>query len=108
MRPDFNVDDTFRAFDELRRGVLDASDIKKGLKGLGIYPSREDLDLFMRRFDAGDVRGLRMSSFREVFSPKSLEYSSLLDSRLSLVNEKFVPLNKVSSSYNHNSSLLIP
>ena len=51
LRKDFNLFDAFRHFDKRAHGSITVGDVEEGLAELDIYPNREDLYLFVRRFD---------------------------------------------------------
>ena len=51
IRPDFNLFDSFRLFDKKAVGTVSAGDIEQGLNEVGIYPKKEELYLFVRKFD---------------------------------------------------------
>ena len=50
-KKDFNLFDTFHIFDQSRIGQIDCKDIREGLNALGVYPTAEDIELFMSRYD---------------------------------------------------------
>lgn len=51
LQKDFNLFDFFRIFDKTGSGSITVGEVEEGLSVLDIYPSREDLYLFIRRFD---------------------------------------------------------
>ena len=51
VRSDFNLFDAFRVFDKKGVGAVNAGQIEHGLNELGIYPSKDQLYLFVRKFD---------------------------------------------------------
>lgn len=51
LRNDFNVFDTFRFFDQKGKTAITVGEIEEGLNELGIFPNREDIFLFIKRFD---------------------------------------------------------
>ena len=59
------------------------SDIKVGLNAIGVFPSIDDLDLFVKRYDKdGDYR-LRFSEFCDAFLPTDSFYANLVNRRTS-------------------------
>lgn len=51
LRTDFNLFDAFRLFDQKGRGLISVSEIEQGFQDLEIYPNKEDVYLFIKRFD---------------------------------------------------------
>jgi Ca2+-binding EF-hand superfamily protein len=51
QRPDFNLYDAFRIFDIDSKGYVSYTDLKAGLSEIGVYPSVEELELFIKRYD---------------------------------------------------------
>jgi len=51
LRSDFNLFDAFRIFDRKGTGTVSAGQIEQGLNELGIFPSKDQLFLFVRKFD---------------------------------------------------------
>lgn len=51
QRPDFNLYDAFRIFDIDAKGYVSYTDLKAGLSEIGVYPSVEELELFIKRYD---------------------------------------------------------
>lgn len=57
LRNDFNPFDAFRFFDKKGKTHISVAEIEEGFAEFGIYPNREDIYLFIRRFDKqGDGR----------------------------------------------------
>ncbi len=51
IKADFNVEDAFRIFELSGRGYLTELDIKYGMNSLDIYPSQEEINLLVKRYD---------------------------------------------------------
>ena len=51
LRTDFNLFDAFRLFDQKGRGLISVNEIEQGFQSLEIYPNKEDVYLFIKRFD---------------------------------------------------------
>lgn len=81
MRPDFNLLDFFRTFDTLGVGAVSTIELEEGMRKYGVYANREELYLFIRKYDSDKDGKLRFSDFSEAFTPKQSEYSSLLNGR---------------------------
>lgn len=81
--PDFNLFDAFRIFDIDSRGWISLTDLKIGLNEIGIYPSIEELELYIKRYDKNNDMRLRFSEFSDSFTPVDAYYSGLLNRRTS-------------------------
>ncbi len=51
MKSDFNLLDAFRMFDTDSKGYATSFDLQSGAEKLQMYPSKEELYLFMMRYD---------------------------------------------------------
>jgi Ca2+-binding EF-hand superfamily protein len=51
LRNDFNPFDAFRYFDKKGKTFISVAEMEEGFSEIGIYPNKEDLYLFIRRFD---------------------------------------------------------
>lgn len=80
-KPDFNLVDCFKLFDESERGWSTFEGFREGLSGLGIFPAMSDLELLFNRYDRDNAGTHRYSEFCDMFTPKNPEYSSMLNSR---------------------------
>ena len=83
QKHDFNLFDAFRIFDNDSRGFVNHSDLKFGLNSIGVYPSNEELSLFIKRYDKNNDLRLRFSEFCDSFTPIDSYYSTLLNKRTS-------------------------
>ena len=59
LRPDFNLLDTFRVFDQADRGYIMQADIKRVFNGIGLYAKNYELELFVIRYSKGNSGRLR-------------------------------------------------
>ena len=59
LRPDFNLLDAFRILDREARGSISAGEIELGLNDLSLFPSKDELYLFIRRYDGDNDGKLR-------------------------------------------------
>jgi len=82
-KPDFNLFDAFRIFDFDSRGYATISDFKYGLNEIGVYPSAEELDLFIKRYDKNRDLRIRFSEFCDAFTTNDKYYAALLNRRTS-------------------------
>lgn len=83
QRADFNLYDAFRIFDIDARGYISYTDIKQGLNDIGIFPSLEELELYIKRWDKNNDHRLRFSEFSDSFIPLDHYYANLLNRRTS-------------------------
>lgn len=51
IKSDFNPEDAFGIFEMDRRGYLSDLDVKYGLNTLDVYPTQEEINLLLKRFD---------------------------------------------------------
>eukprot|EP01017_Pseudomicrothorax_dubius_P032921 TRINITY_DN4358_c0_g1_i16.p1 TRINITY_DN4358_c0_g1~~TRINITY_DN4358_c0_g1_i16.p1 ORF type:complete len:500 (+),score=121.60 TRINITY_DN4358_c0_g1_i16:61-1500(+) len=81
LQPDFNLIDAFRMIDVKNRGFVQPSAIQRELGRLGLSPSKEQVYLLVKRFNAvGDGR-LLFVEFAEMIAPVSEEYYKKLTGR---------------------------
>lgn len=78
---DFNLFDAFNIFDQSRRGQISIHDIREGLNAIGVYPTSEEVELFVTRYDRTHDRRLTFSEFSEAFLPVDSYYSNMLSKR---------------------------
>jgi Ca2+-binding EF-hand superfamily protein len=89
LRADYNVFDTFRLFDKKGKGSVSVSEIEEGFNDLGIFPNKEDLYLFIRRFDRDGDGRLRFTDFSDAFNPIQQEYYKLIKGRTPVNGDLF-------------------
>ena len=82
LNPDFNCEDVFRIFELEGRGFLDQEDIKYGLNLLDIYPTDQELKLFMKRFDLQNQGGINYADFFDIIVPFEKENRTKVEERL--------------------------
>jgi len=74
--------DAFRLIDKKGRGYISKIEMELALNDIGIFPRKEELNLFFKRFDR-DLDGfLRYSDFCKAMIPQSSEYASLMNNRI--------------------------
>ena len=57
LRPDFNLYDFFKLFDGDSKGAIGVFQIEEAFKTLGVYSNREEINLFIKRYDSdGDTK----------------------------------------------------
>lgn len=62
-------------------GAINAYDLRDGLNALGIYPTQEECDLFVRRYDKNHDGRLAEYEFRDAFLAHDAYYSSMVNRR---------------------------
>ncbi|KAL4487559.1 hypothetical protein ABPG72_017348 [Tetrahymena utriculariae] len=82
FRHDFNAEDAFRIFDKKARGYISKFEFELSLNDIGIYPTKDELHLFYKRYDRDNDGLLKFSDFSELVTPASLEYAALSKSRV--------------------------
>ena len=80
-KQDFNLLDCFAIFDSRRVGVIGVHDIREGLSGVGVFPTTEEIELFMTRYDSTGDRRLNFNEFRTAFTACDTFYAHMLDRR---------------------------
>lgn len=80
-KSDFNLFDAFNIFDVARCGQVSVHDIREGLNAIGVYPTAEEVELFVTRYDRSHDRRLTFSEFSEAFLPMDKYYANMLNRR---------------------------
>lgn len=83
LKPDFNLCDAFRIFDEKECGYISQTDFKNGLADIGLSISHDEIELFFRRYDRDGDALLAFSEFSEAFTPYESYYASIIGRRTS-------------------------
>jgi len=81
LKSDFNLFDAFNIFDMGRIGQISIHDIREGLNAIGVYPTAEEVELFVTRYDRTDDRRLTFPEFSEAFLPMDSYHAHLLNRR---------------------------
>lgn len=68
-QPDFNLMDAYQMLDKFSKGWVTAPEIVEALGDLGMHPHRDDVFLFVRRFDKDGDGRILYSDFCDAFSP---------------------------------------
>ena len=63
QKHDFNIRDAFDIFDQSRLGQVNVYDLQSGLNAIGVYPTMEECDLFITRYDKSGDRRLQFHEF---------------------------------------------
>lgn len=83
LKPDFNICDAFRIFDERECGYVSLTDFKNGLTDLGISEPHEHIELFYKRFDRNQDGLIGFSEFTDAFTPHEQYYAQIISRRTS-------------------------
>jgi Ca2+-binding EF-hand superfamily protein len=81
LKSDFNLLDAFRVFDVHSRGYITKLEFELALNDMGLYPTKDELYLFFKRFDKDQDGLLRYSDFCKAVLPQSSEYANIMNSR---------------------------
>lgn len=68
-QPDFNLMDAYQMIDKHSKGWVTAPEIIESLGELGAYPHRDDVYLFVRRYDKDGDGRILYSDFCDAFAP---------------------------------------
>ena len=86
-KPDFNLVDAFQVFDQPRYGQVDVHQLQAGLNAIGVYPTFDECDLLITRYDKSGDRRLSIAEFEQMFLAKDAYYGQMVARRPS----NFVP-----------------
>lgn len=78
---DFNLMDGFQMIDADSKGWVTAPELYDVLASYGLLVHKDDLNLFVRRYDKDSDGRLRYSDFCDAFTPKDSHYGSSLTLR---------------------------
>ena len=81
LKPDFNLTDAFKIFDNNYIGSVTTVDLREGLAAIGVFPTSEELDLFVARYDTTGDRRLNMREFSDAFLTLDAYYASMAERR---------------------------
>jgi len=81
-KSDFNLFDAFNIFDQpARDGQVTIHELMQGLNQIGVYPTYDEAELFMSRYDKSGDRRLNFSEFSQGFLAHDAYYSSMVNRR---------------------------
>lgn len=66
-KSDFNLTDAFKMFDTNHCGAICSTELRSGLNSIGLFPTSEEIDLFITRYDTSGDRRLNMREFSDAF-----------------------------------------
>ena len=81
MKSDFNMSDAFRIFDRNCDGQLDSFELREGLNSMGVHPTTDELDLFVKRYDTTGDRRLNQREFSDAFIALDSYYGNMAERR---------------------------
>lgn len=81
LKADFNLTDCFKIFDVNYRGSIGSLELREGLSAIGVYPTQDEIDLFIARYDKSGCRRLSSSDFAHAFLAHDSYYASMLNRR---------------------------
>lgn len=80
MRTDFNFRELFKVFQFNNYNYINSSDIKIGFNIFNVYPSNEEVDLLIKRYDGTNI--LSNLAFNSMLLPLEIQYNNLMKSRV--------------------------
>ena len=81
LKSDFNLTDAFKIFDRDYRGSVTIADVRDGLSAIGVFPTSEEVELFMTRYDETHDRRLSAREFEAAFLAHDHYYSGMVSRR---------------------------
>ena len=81
LKPDFNMVDAFNIFDSNRNGVISSFELREGLAAIGVFPTHDEIDLFIKRYDTSGDRRLNMREFSDAFLALDASYAGMAERR---------------------------
>ena len=79
MQSDFNLMDAFQTLDRTAKGWVTAPELYDALSELGLYCHKDDVYLFIRRYDKDSDGRILYSDFCDAFTPKSVHNATTLN-----------------------------
>ena len=70
--PDFNLTDAFQMLDKMSKGFLTGPELHDVLAEFGCFPHKDDVYLFIRRYDRDSDGRILYSDFCDAFTPKDV------------------------------------
>lgn len=81
LKSDFNLTDAFKIFDTNYCGHICVTELRDGLAAIGVFPTSEELDLFITRYDTTGDRRLNMREFSDAFLALDAYYAGMVERR---------------------------
>lgn len=79
--PDFNLMDAFQVIDKHSKGWVTGPEITEALAEFGVHPHKDDVYLWVRRYDADSDGRLLYSDFCDAFTPADTLAAQILTKR---------------------------
>ena len=95
MQSDFNLSDAFAMIDRDSNGWISVDEMCNSLMVHGVYAVREDVQLFVKRYDRNQDGKLRYTEFCDAFTPKAASYAAILNAR----KANYMPLGYPKTEY---------
>ena len=81
MKSDFNLTDAFKIFDTNYNGAISSYELRNGLNAIGLFPTQEEMDLFITRYDTTGDRRLNIREFSDAFLALDAYYARMAECR---------------------------
>ena len=81
LKSDFNLTDAFKIFDQNFRGSITIHDLREGLSAIGVFPTSEEVELFITRYDDSKDRRLSLREFESAFLAQDRYYAGMVQRR---------------------------
>lgn len=81
LKSDFNLTDAFKIFDRDYRGQVTVADLRDGLSAIGVFPTSEEVELFVTRYDGTGDRRLNFNEFANAFVTQDYYYAGMVNRR---------------------------
>jgi Ca2+-binding EF-hand superfamily protein len=81
QKHDFNLRDAFDIFDVPHHGAIDSYQLRSGLNAINVFPTHEEIELFITRWDKSGDRRIQFHEFSEAFCAHDSYYSSMVNRR---------------------------
>jgi Ca2+-binding EF-hand superfamily protein len=86
--------DAFQMLDRTAKGWVTAPELAEAVSDLGVFVNRDDVYLFVRRYDKDSDGRLLYSDFCDAFSPKTPSHSTTLNMRKAYYLHHSYPKNE--------------
>ena len=73
--------DAFNIFDSNRNGAISSFELREGLAAIGVFPTHDEIDLFIKRYDTSGDRRLNMREFSDAFLALDAYYAGTAERR---------------------------
>ena len=78
---DFNLVDAFGIFDQRRIGWITATDLRDGLAAIGLFPTHDEVELWVARYDTNGDKRITSYEFEQAFLALDGYTSSMVSRR---------------------------